>query len=251
LTGGQTPTWESIEDKVRRASAEAFGPQLGEIFSDGLTRALGPLSADVHHRLGLGSVSMYGEPSSEKSGDILNWLLDTIAGAPGSMLTDTIDASQAMMHGDVETAFEKASPAKALTDVFKAARLGVYGKPAPSGQPGMAPLSAGQTFVTALGFKSGQAAQYDAARRASQVAQKENNTEKAALLSAWKNAKGSDQGKAMIAISKWNSSQPVAERISQNELNRASVPAHTVLGQKVTNRNKTLLDQYNQLYNVQ
>jgi hypothetical protein len=248
LTGGATPNWESLEDKAQEEAARLLGPQLGEIVMHGLSRAMGPLSVDVHHRLGLDSLFTFGEPSSGKSQDVLNWMLDTIAGAPGSMLTDTLDATNAASHGDWEGAFEKATPIKALDDLLKAARLGVYGKPTPSGKQGMAPLGIGQTIVQGLGFTPGNVAQYNTARHASEKDIQAIGQEKAALVKAWQGAKGADRARAMQAISSWNNSHPSDQRITPHE---AGTAKPSILGQTVTKTNHSTLERYNSLYNVQ
>lgn len=253
LTGGATPNWDSLENKAQEGAATLLGPQLGEIAMHGLSRALGPFSVDVHHRLGLDSLFTFGEPKSGKTDDVMHWLEDTVLGAPGSMLSDTLDATHAAANGDWEGAFEKATPVKALDDLLKAGRLGIYGKPSPAGHPGMAPMGVPETIMQGLGFKPAAAAQYDAARWASEQAISSLSSQKSALVKNWVGATGAQKARAMQAISSFNASQPVDQRITTSQLQGATkreTGAFT-LGQKVTNKNKTTLDSYKQLYNVQ
>jgi hypothetical protein len=249
--GVTNTNWDDLENKAQQEMSALVGPQMGEIVMHGLSRALGPLSVDVHHRLGLGSLLTFGEPSSNKPQDTLNYMLDTVAGAPGSMLTDTLDASQSAMHGDWEGAFEKATPVKALADLLKAARLGVYGKPTRSDKPGMAPVGPAEITTQALGFNPANAAQYNAARWASEKAAKNLSQERATLIQGWVGATGAAKAKAMQAISAFNAGVPADQRISSGTLQNAGKPATYELGQRVTNRSKRLLDEYKSMYNVQ
>ncbi|RZN09626.1 hypothetical protein CWO91_16490 [Bradyrhizobium genosp. SA-3] len=74
---GLTSTgWSDVEDKVRQTASNWFGKTGGEIITKGLPRALG---IDLSSRVGLDSLSSFGEPRSNKEADVKKWMFDTVA----------------------------------------------------------------------------------------------------------------------------------------------------------------------------
>jgi hypothetical protein len=169
---GVTPSWDELENNTRMGLAHELGPELSNLIMNGVS-SLGPTAVDVHHRLGFSSMLTFGEPKSDKPDDVVNWLEGVVGGAPVSMLSDTLAGAQALRHGDLETAFEKLTPVKALDDLAKAGREAVQGKTTPSGKPGMRPLTIPEAAMQALGFTPRSVADYGEARFRAEQASKE------------------------------------------------------------------------------
>jgi len=252
--GVTNTNWSDIENSAQQGAANVFGPQLGEIVMHGLSRAMGPLSVDVHHRLGLNSLLTFGEPKSGKSDDVMKWIYDTIGGAPASMLTDTIDATNALHNGEYMKAAEKFVPAKAIDDLLKAARLTSEGKPSKQGV-GMRPLNAGEALMQAAGFTPASVSQYNEARYAAGKTTRNEASEKTSVVSRWVNATGAEKAKAMIDVAKWNRTHDEDNQITPNVLRAAATRQQNTkdengLGYGITNKNRSTITKYEQLYNV-
>ena len=160
---GVTPSWDEVTNNMRMGLAHNLGPTLSNLVMNGIS-SLGPTAVDAHHRLGFSSMLVFGEPRSDKPDDVMNWLYGVIGGAPGSLLKDTLEGAQALRHGNLELAFEKLTPVKALDDLGKAARMAVEGKPTPSGKPGMSALTAPEALMQGLGFTPRRVADYGEAK---------------------------------------------------------------------------------------
>lgn len=245
--------WGDIETEIQKELANAFGPQIGEIVAHGLSRALGPLSVDVHHRLGLASLWTFGEPKSNKPEDTMNWIWSTIGGAPGSLAQNIMAGGQAAMHGDIEKAAENLIPAKAIDDMLKAYRLATEGKPTTRGTAGLPPVGLGPAIVQSLGFTPASVANYGTARYQAGKEMHDQGVQRNALVQGWASAKTpADKAKAMQAISAWNARQPLDRRVTHSALGSAAKKqtGKTELGMPVTKRSKSTLDQYSSTFNV-
>jgi hypothetical protein len=243
-------SWEDLEDGSQKHAADILGPQLGEIFMHGASRALGPFSVDVHHRLGLNSLLMFGEPNGPK--DAVHWVEDTLGGAPMSMVSDTFDAAQAIKDGNYSKAFEKITPFKQADDIVKAIRLGGEGKPSKQGG-GMAPISVPEMLTQALGFKPATVAQYDTARHVSQKEVKAQADERKALITSYAGTENAGaRAVAMGRIREYNTAHP-GSQITHSQLSSAQSRsgAETILGQRVTKANRQTLEEYMHSYNVE
>lgn len=245
-------TWDELEQGFQKDMGEEFGGYAGQIISHGVTRALGPLSIDVHHRLGLNSLLSFGEPDSDKPEDTTNYLLTTLAGAPASMVKDTLTGSQDMLKGDFLGATEKLLPARAFVDIAKGVTLATVGKPNSKGQPGLPPQGIGPGIVQALGFKPGKLAQYDEAHWAGITEQKNDKDERTKLTSDWVAAKGADKQKAYAAVQAYNKGKPLSAQLTYKQLSSASKKkdGDTILGLAANKHNNQMLRDTQSNYNV-
>jgi hypothetical protein len=253
--GVTNTNWNDIENAAQRKASDTFGPQLGEIMMHGLSRALGPFSVDVHHRLGLNSLLTFGEPQSSKSDDVMSWIYDTIGGAPASMITDTLDATNALHNGDYLKAAEKIMPAKAITDVLKAARLTSEGKPSKQGV-GMRPLNLPEAMMQATGFTPASVSQYNEARFSAGKELRAQAADRTSLVSNWVKATGVERAKAMIEISKWNREHDDENQITHSTLKSAATrqkdtQSDNALGYGLTPKNRSIIEHYERAYHVQ
>jgi len=255
MLGVTNTNWGDIEEAAQEKAAHMFGPQLAEIVMHGLSHALGPLSVDVHHRLGLNSLLAFGEPKSGKSSDVMKWVYDTVGGAPMSMATDTLDATTALFAGDYVKAAEKIIPAKAIADLLKAARLTSEGKPSKQGV-GMKPLSLPEAIVQGLGFTPASVSQYGEARYAAGKEMHREVVERDTLLRTWAEATGAARGRARIEIDRWNRTHDRDHQITSRVLSgalkrRQNTQAENGLGYGLTKRNRETIKKYEKVFNVQ
>ncbi len=249
-------SWQDLEDDAQAGLANQIGGQGAEIFMHGLSRALGPLSVDVHHRLGLGSLMFFGEPKPGKDGTpnaqaVNDYLTNFLFGAPGSMLLDTVGGVQDLTKGDYQSGIEKLLPAKAFTDVAKAARLTMSGKPSKQGG-GMAPLGLGGAIAQGLGFQPAAVANYGAARNMAYHEQGAAQDAHSKLIATWVGASPAAKADAQRAA--------LAGGVKMQELTRAQSEASRAkaaeqsgksqLGYKVTPKNREMLDRAARTFNV-
>jgi len=256
--GVTNTSWADIEEKAQEQATEMFGPQVAEVVMHGLSRALGPFSVDVHHRLGLNSLLTFGEPKSNKPEDSMNWILQTVGGAPASMAQDAFTGGQALMNGDFGKAAEHLIPIKQFDDLAKAYRLGSDGKPSARGG-GMEPMGAAQMFTQALGFKPASVAKYDEASWAAKKTIRTQGEQNHKLINDWAGARTpGDRARAMARISAYNDTQPAEARITHKMLDhaaskreKASASGNNILGMPVTAQNRAVLQKYRDTFNVQ
>lgn len=245
-------TWADVEDKIRRGAAEVFGKTGGEVVTRGLPRLV---NLDLS-RMGLDSVTSFGEPRGKKDTDVKAWLFDSVSGPVASLGVDYIKGINNAANGDFQKAAEQLIPLKAASDALRAYRQATEGKKsATSGRQTMTPYTPTETALRTLGFGSGREAETNAAAGAyyrQSAAQKEARGE---LVKAWADAKPTEKTKAWAAIVKWNQSQPKEVRISPKELTskakRDAKQAQTaVRGINPNKRDKRFLDE-GFIYNVQ
>ena len=207
-------TWNDVEDKVRHAAADVFGKTGGEVFSRGLPRLL---NLDLS-RMGLDSVTSFGESRSQKESDVKTWLFDSLSGPVVALGGDWIKGVNNIANGNFEKAAEQLIPLKAASDSLRAYRQATEGKKSASGKQTMTPYNTQETVQRALGFGSGREAESGAANSAYYRQSAAAKEERSSLMNAWTYAKPDGKTKAFAAITKWNQSQPDESKIKMKEL---------------------------------
>lgn len=245
---GLTDTgWNEVENAVREQTANWFGKTGGEIITKGLPRAFG---VDLSARVGLDSVTSFGEPKSNKDTDVKSWLFDTLAGAPAALVSDWIKGANALTAGDFTTASEKLVPMKFAADLIKAYKLSTEGKKGSTGKETLAPYNAREAITRAMGFTPAREAEEGAKRSAFYSAQKRSTEERSALVTAWVSAKPQNKFDAWKKIQSFNKGRPRDQQITMNELTRAADRRRKEGNAiKTTKRDKEYLDRADATYN--
>jgi hypothetical protein len=247
LTG---TSWSDVEDKIRMGAANVFGNTGGEVLTRGLPRLF---NVDMT-RVGLDSVTSFGEPKSDKESDVKTWLFDSLAGPVVSLGGDWIKGLNQISNGNFERAAENLIPLKAASDSLRAYRQATEGKRSASGTQTMTPYTAAETGLRAFGFGSGREAETGAANSAfyrKSTAQKEY---RGGLISDWAQATPNAKVKAMAAITKWNQGKPPEVQIKMKDLtaklkriNKASTEG--VHGLVASKRDKRFIEE-GSIYNT-
>jgi hypothetical protein len=237
-------TWGDVEDKVRRGAAQVFGKTGGEVFSRGLPRLF---NIDLS-RMGLDSVTSFGEPRGAKEADVKSWLFDNLSGPVVSLGGDYIKGANLAANGEFGKAAEKVIPLKAASDALRAYRQATEGKKSSSNKQTMSPYTPTETGLRALGFGSGREAEVGAAAGAYYRQAAVQKEARAQLVDAWVQAKPAEKTKAWAAIQKWNQGQPAEVKINPAELtSKAKRDAKTaekaVRGITPNKRDKRFLDE--------
>ncbi len=243
LVGG--PQWGDVEDKIRKEAVALLGQTGGEVFTRGLPRLL---NIDMQ-RVGLDSVTSFGEPRKPKESDVKTWLFDTVSGPVASLGIDYAKSINLIANGDYEKAAELMIPIKAASDALRAYRQSTEGKVNASGKQTSKPYSWGEAALRVAGFGSGREAEEGAANSMYYRRQQEQKDERSELISAWSKAAPADKGKAMAAVTKWNQQQPAEVRIKTSELVKKKDTSNTVRGIKPTRRDKHILNETS-IYNT-
>lgn len=245
---GLTDTgWNEVENAVREQTANWFGKTGGEIVAKGLPRAFG---VDLSTRVGLDSVTSFGEPKSNKDTDVKSWLFDTLAGAPAALVSDWIKGANALTAGDFTTASEKLVPMKFAADLIKAYKLSTEGKKGSTGKETLAPYNAREAITRAMGFTPAREAEEGAKRSAYYSAQKRYTEERSGLITAWVSAKPQNKFDAWKRIQNYNRGRPANEQISMSDLTRAADRRRREGSAiKTTKRDEHLLRKAERTYN--
>lgn len=211
-------TWSDVENEIRRKAAGVFGQTGGEVLTRGLPRLI---NMDLS-RLGLDSVTSFGEPRGNKEADVKSWLFDSVSGPVVSLGGDYIKGVNALANGDISKAVEKMIPLKAAADSIRAYRQATEGKKTPAGKQSSDPYSATETGMRVLGFGSGREAEETAQKSAYFRGKERQNEERYGLVNEWVNAKPSEKAKAWRDIQQYNRDAPAEVKITAKELtNRA------------------------------
>ncbi|WP_454627811.1 PLxRFG domain-containing protein [Bradyrhizobium cenepequi] len=251
--GLTTTGWSDVEDKVRQGATNFFGKTGGEIFTRGLPHALG---VDLSSRVGLDSLTSFGEPKSYKDSDVKTWLFDTIAGAPASLVGDWIKGANQLTSGNYAKAAELMVPNKLAADSIKAYRLATEGKTSAAGKETMSPYSVRETATRVLGFTPARESEQSAKQSAFYNASKSQDAERKSLVSGWVSAKPQDKAAAYRAVQKWNAGVPKEAKIQMSDLTKAAKNRSTekakgraVDGVSINKQNKYLMDRAAATYN--
>jgi hypothetical protein len=240
---GLTDNYQEQEDKTRKMLANEFGPEVSGLISDGLSGFAG---ADMHHRFGIQSLMIFGEPRSNNTSDVHTWVDSLIEGVPGGLGTDAYDLMSGIRDGNYEKALEAGIPIKGITDIMKAVRLHSEGKPTASGMPGMTPISGYEAVLQALGWGTEKAARYGAAR----AVLGERAQEKRDFSSQiHRELLGGDREGALDRLNRWNAANP-SQQMNVSDLLKAAKQAlqPELFGQKLTPRNQAELEEAKRAY---
>ncbi len=238
-------SWADVEDKIRRGAAEVFGKTGGEVVTRGLPRLL---NLDLA-RMGLDSVTSFGEPRGKKDADVKAWLFDSVSGPVVALGGDYVKGITNAANGDFGKAAEQLIPLKAASDALRAYRQATEGKKsASSGKQTMTPYTPTEAGLRALGFGSGREAETNAAAGAYYRQSATQKEARGSLIKTWSEAKPNEKTKAWAAIVKWNQSQPAEVKISPNELTSkakrdAKQAKEAVRGINTNKRDKRFLDE--------
>jgi hypothetical protein len=212
--------WGEVEDEARQIAAHLFGKTGGEVVTKGLPRLL---QVDLSSRVGLDSLTSFGEPRSSKDSDVKSWLFDTIAGAPASLAADWVRGGNALLTGDFTKAAELMVPMKFASDAIKTYRVATEGKlSAQTGKQTMEPYSVGEAVSRVAGFTPRREAETSAARAAFYSRQATGKGERASLTAKWLNAAPTDKRSVWAEIVEYNKSKPKDERLTMADLTRAA-----------------------------
>jgi hypothetical protein len=245
--GLTTTGWGDVENKVREQAANYFGKTGGEILTRGLPRAIG---IDLSTRVGLDSMSSFGEPKSNKDSDVKSWMFDTLAGAPAALVGDWVRGMNALTSGDFVKAGELMVPMKFASDSIKAYRLATEGKKGATGKETMAPYSPIEAAVRAVGFTPAREAEQSAKNSAFYSASKKEGEERTQLMGKWVSAKPSDKLSAWKSIQSWNKGKPRDAQITMSDLSRAAARRQKE-GDKTrtTKRDQYIMNRADSTYN--
>ena len=240
--------WNDVENKVREQATNWFGKTGGEIATRGLPRLIG---VDLSSRVGLDSLSSFGEPKSNKDSDVKSWMFDTLAGAPTALVSDWVKGMNNLWAGNFTKAGEQLVPMKFAADAIKAYRLSTEGKKGSSGKETMKPYSPIEAAVRAAGFTPAREAEEGAKRSAFYSNQKRDSEERTALTSAWVSAKPTEKMTAWKNVQAFNRGKPRDQQITMSDLTRAADRRRKEGDAiKTTKRDKQYLDRAEATYNT-
>lgn len=245
-------TWFDVENKIREGAAGTFGKTFGEVLTRGIPRLA---NLDLA-RMGLDSVTSFGEPRSQKEADVKTWLFDSLAGPVVSLGGDWIKGIQSAGNGDFAKAAEKLIPIKAASDAIRAYRQTTEGKKSISGRETMSAYSPSEAALRVLGFGNAREAEIGAKRSAYYAGSQRLKEERGDLVKAWTEAKPADKVKAFAAITAWNKDVPKDTQIKMKELTDKlkrdeKTKKGLVNGIKPGKKDKYLLDRGEATYNAQ
>jgi len=242
-------TSQDVENKIREAAAELFGKTGGEVATRGLPRLL---NVDMS-RMGLDSVTSFGEPQTMKENDVLAWMFKSLSGPVASLIGDWTKGASKLANGEFVKGAELIVPMKGAADSIRAYRQATEGKKSASGRETMSAYTPSETALRALGFGSGREAEIGAARGAYYNSSNAIKERRAELITAAAQAKGGDKVKAMSAIAKFNKDVPEQARIKPKDIAskvRSLTDDDMVMGIKADKKNKYLLDRARGAYNT-
>jgi hypothetical protein len=215
VTGAMPSDWN---DRTRRMFADTFGPEIADGVMDGLPGLMGPLGPSLGHRMGFDAGLLNDEPKSGKSSDVMAWVAKNLAGAPGGVLMDWLDAGAALEQGDYQKMSEKALPGS-LKDLAKAYREATIGKVV--GGHTIRGASYGDALLQTFGFSGVEAQRQMEGHYAMQKAIQEASAAK---------------------------KQTVGEKLKQAQRDRAAKGRPSVLGTPITKTNRAIAKEYGRVY---
>lgn len=242
-------TWQDVENKIREAAAEQFGKTGGEVLTRGLPRLM---NVDMS-RMGLDSVTSFGEPQTMKENDVLAWMFKSLSGPVASLIGDWTKGASKLANGEFVKGAELIVPMKGAADSIRAYRQATEGKKSASGRETMSAYTPSEAALRVLGIGTGREAETGAARGAYYNASNAQKERRAELITAAAQAKGGDKVKAMTAIAKFNQSVPEQARIKPKDIAskvRSLTDDDMVMGIKADKKNKYLLDRARGAYNT-
>lgn len=253
-------SYEDFENAVRQKAVEWLGKEGGEIATKGIYRGI---NIDMASRLGLDSMLTFGAPRSNKPQDWKSWLFDTMAGAPGGLILQQLEAARALADTNksytergIGFAEKFAYTPKIGVDLVRAAR-GWEGKENARGQQVLTPYSGYEATVRALGFTPAREAEQGAMRGRVGSVSRELQEERSRFTQAWIKATPSERGKLWGRVEEFNKSLPQEARMTRAELDRAVKRRDNDLkngalvnGMRINKNNQAVYDEAAKVYNT-
>lgn len=244
--------YDDFEDLVRSATANVLGKGLGEAVTKGSYRLI---NVDMSGRLGQDSLLTFGQPRSEKQADLKAWLFDTLGGAPAGTVISQIESVQKLVGGDYLAALEKSMIPKFGVDIVKAYRGTTVGKETASGRQSLAPYSAPEAAMRAVGFTPAREAEQGRMRARVGAQSKELEDARRQWTTQWIKATPNERARLWAKVEQWNKGKPQEARLTRADLDRAAkrreADQKNVVDTVVTNkRNRYLAEEAGRIYNL-
>lgn len=248
MIGIPVPKWDELEGQISEAAKEYMGDNLGDSLAHGLPRLAG---IDIHSRVGLNSLLVFGEPRKDDQANVKAWLWDTVGGASLGLGQEKIEGLQALLDGRIMEAIEKIVPIKIVSDAVKAAREATEGKVNKRGEEVRGPSGVYSTALRVTGFKPAKIARQEEATSAFFAEAGDRKERRQELIDAWKAASGKERGLVQKEISEFNKGVPKEAKITGAVLARSlrrsksdKKKGYTVKGVYGGRQNKDLLEKY-------
>lgn len=244
---------ETFDRLVRKATADMFGTEAGEIISGGLPRAVG---VDVSNRMSLGTLYFI-DLKSDTAESTLGSLVSAFGGPLVNLGLGWWRGAQYFEQGQVGKAMEAFLP-KGAKDVLRAIRYSNEGLTDATGKEilGASQLSPSQLFLQSMGFQPSTVAEKYAQRAAIKDAQSYDTGRRNELLAQFKSAKTADERQSVLAdVAEFNKKNPGAGLTrsqllkSLTEFNKAGARS-SALGVNLRGRNTQYLEE-GEAYNVE
>lgn len=236
--------WSDVENEIRRQAAALFGKTAGEVVTRGLPRLL---NLDLS-RMGLDSVTSFGEPKGNKESDVKSWLFDSVSGPVVSLGGDYVKGISNIANGNFTKAAEQMIPLKAAADSIRAYRQYSEGKKTAGGKQSSASYAPSEAALRVLGFGNAREAEEGAQRAAYYHQSQKAKDERSALTNSWVNADPSSKAKAWSAVQAYNRTAPAESKITAKELTDkarrdAKASKTSTLGISPTKRDKRFIEE--------
>lgn len=199
---------DTFDRMMRKAAAQMFGNEIGEIVSQGLPRAAG---IDLSNRLSLGSlyfVDLNTDTAESTFGSLVTSFGGPLVNVGGSM----IRGAKMMREGQLEKGLESFLP-KGAKDVLQTIRFSQEGLTDASGKEivGADKLSSWELFAKSIGFQPGQISEAYGRRSAIKDAQKYDDDRRKVLLQRVQRAKSPEERSSILdEIREFNLANPAA-----------------------------------------
>lgn len=208
--------YDDFEKKLRHGAASVFGKPGGEIFSRGLSRAMG---IELSGRMGLSSLALSPmDPKSMKRDDLYAYFAQSFAGAPVSLLFDAVEGFQALGKGDIAEATRLLVPLKIYSDSIQAIQLATEGKKSVTGRRQVDPISPVEAMVKAAGFAPSTVTEQQEKTFAIRRDQKVLTEERQNLIGDWVKGQPAARNAKWQSILQWNKGKPREAQIKYQDL---------------------------------
>lgn len=214
------------ENDVRSWVADAFGPEVGELVTRGVTHAVG---IDVHRRVGLSNLLEPPELNSFDKNGVLQAIASAMTGASGEDAISMAQGIGKLFNGDIEGGLKAALP-RVVRDPLKAMALAEQGVTDSKGRTVLSPdkIGLGGIAAQAVGFQPSTVTEFREGRAAVQEAKQEGSAAKSATLAKILQADPDERGDIM---QEFNARHP-GERITYATVLKAQQEARSVARQK-------------------
>lgn len=207
-TVGNALSGATFDRLTRKATAEMFGNDFGEIVSQGLPRAAG---IDLSNRLSLGSLYFI-DLRTDNTQETFGSLLTSFGGPALSVAGSALRGAQLMREGQLGKGLEQFMP-KGAKDMLQAVRFSQQGLTDASGREIMdaKQLSPYQLFMKSVGFQPSDVSESYARRGAIKDAQQYDRDRRSVLLRKIQRAsEPEDRAKILDEIQEFNRENPAA-----------------------------------------